>query len=324
MRGLWLATFLLAGCFGPAGEPADGPAGQAPDMPLTWTMHDDAPSARTEVATAAIGERLYVLGGFTGGITATPAMIYYDAAIDAWATAAMYPVPIHHTATASLDGKLYAFGGYNAVPFRATSASFVYDPGSDTWSPVADLPLARGAHRAVALDDGILIAGGVGPDGGYLASTVFYDPVTDQYTPRAPMQTAREHFAMARVGDDVYAATGRVGDFSTNMASAEVYDPARDAWTPIADASIPRGGGSGDSLHGLFVVVGGEFTGGTNPEVEAYDPDTGTWRRLPDLPTPRHGLGTGVIDGRLYVVMGGPEPNLEVSAVVESLGPQER
>jgi hypothetical protein len=44
-----------------------------------------------------------------------------------------------------------------------------------------------------------------------------------------------------------------------------------------------------------------------------------TTTTLPGLTVPRHGLGAAFVDGRAYVVLGGPRPGLTVSAVVEML-----
>jgi hypothetical protein len=53
--------------------------------------------------------------------------------------------------------------------------------------------------------------------------------------------------------------------------------------------------------------------------VFAFDTRTRRWSALPDLPTPRHGLGVVSFGGTVYVIGGGPEPGLHVSAANESL-----
>jgi hypothetical protein len=66
--------------------------------------------------------------------------------------------------------------------------------------------------------------------------------------------------------------------------------------------------------------VGGEDLspgGSTYPQHEVYDPATDSWQPGPPLPTPRHGLAAQVVGGRLYVIGGGPTPNLSVSSAVE-------
>ena len=46
---------------------------------------------------------------------------------------------------------------------------------------------------------------------------------------------------------------------------------------------------------------------------EVFDVAAATWSIGPLLERGRHGLGSGVIDGRLYVVSGGTNPDLSLS-----------
>jgi hypothetical protein len=64
-------------------------------------------------------------------------------------------------------------------------------------------------------------------------------------------------------------------------------------------------------------LVGGEGPNGTFGNVECV----GTTRvtTLPGLGVPRHGLGAAVIGGVAYVVLGGPQPGLTSSDVIEAL-----
>jgi hypothetical protein len=77
-------------------------------------------------------------------------------------------------------------------------------------------------------------------------------------------------------------------------------------------------------LGGEIHVVGGENLapgGSTYPQHEVYDVASDSWRPAPDLPTARHGLTAQTIDGRIYVIGGGPTPNLSVSDIVEVYEP---
>jgi hypothetical protein len=58
---------------------------------------------------------------------------------------------------------------------------------------------------------------------------------------------------------------------------------------------------------------------GTLAKAFAFDVRTRRWSALPDLPSPRHGLGVVAFGGTVYVIGGGPEPGLHVSAANESL-----
>ena len=80
-----------------------------------------------------------------------------------------------------------------------------------------------------------------------------------------------------------------------------------------------RGGTGAAALLGVVVSVGGEEPDGTIAEVLAYRVAARRWIRLDDLPTPRHGIGVAAVGGRVFVIGGGPEPGLTVSAANEAL-----
>ena len=55
-------------------------------------------------------------------------------------------------------------------------------------------------------------------------------------------------------------------------------------------------------------VFGGEAVAGTFNENEAYHPASNSWTAQTPMPTARHGLGSAVVDGRIFVLSGGPTP----------------
>jgi N-acetylneuraminic acid mutarotase len=61
-------------------------------------------------------------------------------------------------------------------------------------------------------------------------------------------------------------------------------------------------------VEGKIYVFGGEGSGGTFNQNEAYDPVGDRWQGMAPLPTARHGLGSAVVQGRIYVISGGPSP----------------
>lgn len=183
---------------------------------------------------------------------------------------------------------------------------------------VASLPVARGAGGAAVVGDRIVLAGGVGPDGGLIAQVDVYDPDNDTWSQGPELPTPRDHLAVAAVGDTVVAANGRMQSFASNTERVEVWNTSRDAWERGADAPTARGGLDGTAWNGSLVVAGGEESGGTFDEVEAYDPG-GNWSRLPPMPTARHGLCVARMADGVHTVTGGLEPGFAVSDVHEVL-----
>src|SRR5437764_15153771 len=57
-----------------------------------WTIGTPMPSARTEIAVAEVGGKIYVVGGFRG----ERELEVYDASADRWSRGASIPRALHH------------------------------------------------------------------------------------------------------------------------------------------------------------------------------------------------------------------------------------
>src|SRR5262245_27977494 len=73
-----------------------------------WTIGTPIPSARTEIAVAEVGRKIYVVGDFRG----ERELEIYDSSADRWSRGAPIPRALHHAAAVGLNGKLYVIGGF--------------------------------------------------------------------------------------------------------------------------------------------------------------------------------------------------------------------
>jgi hypothetical protein len=122
-----------------------------------WTAGTSMPSARTEVAVAEVGGKIYVVGGFGG----ERELEIYDSAADRWSRGASIPRALHHAAAVGWQDKLYVVGGF-VEDWTPTDDVHEYDPASDRWRRLAALPTPRGALAAAVLGGKIHAVGGIG------------------------------------------------------------------------------------------------------------------------------------------------------------------
>lgn len=281
----------------------------------TWNAGAPLPEPRTEVAAAALGQRIVVVGGFLASGANSRRVDAYDTRRDTWERLPDLPVSVDHAAAASWRGRVVVVGGYGAdrQPLRA---AFLFD--GTRWRNLPRPPEERAAAAAAATADGrVLMVGGRKRDG--LATTALsLDLRTLRWrTVRGPRP--REHLSATALGGRVYAIGGRLAGYDTNLAAVERYDAARNRWTRLPDLPDPRGGTGATAIAGRIVSVGGESPEGTTKSVWVLPRQAQRWLRLPDLPTPRHGLGVVALGGRVWVIAGGPKPGLTVSGAVEFL-----
>jgi len=277
--------------------------------PGSWVTLAPMPSARQELATAALNGKIYVIGGFENSVSSNTVAVY-DPATNTWASAQPIPVPNDHNSAAVAAGKLYSFGGHS-------QAAFVYEPVSNTWSAVAPMNSLHDATPAVGvINDKIYVAGGVNPAGMSTQGVEVYDPAANTWTNVASMRVARNHLAGGVSNGKFYAVGGRG---STDAPTAlEVYDPQTNAWSTLADMPTGRSGIAAGVVNGELYVFGGETPNRVHGQVEAYNPSSNTWRSLPSMPTPRHGIWASVIGRTIYLPGGATEPAFAATDVNEA------
>jgi N-acetylneuraminic acid mutarotase len=279
-----------------------------------WRTLKAAPNQRTEVAAAALGDKIYVIGGFVPPGRTVGVVEVYDTVTDSWARGPDLPVAVNHAMAASLDGVVYVMGGYTGQTGLSEPTDRAFALRSGRWEALPPMPEVRAAAGAAAIGGTIFVAGGVGPDG-LAEQMLVFDPSAATWAVAPGPPTPREHLGVATDGNRLFVTGGR----PPNTDVLEAFDPATRRWERLPDMPTARGGlAAAGTDNGLIVAVGGEAEE-TFPQAEAYDTAGGTWLRLAGLPTPRHGLGVVAVGNTVYVLAGGPRPGFAFSGANEAL-----
>ncbi len=315
------------------------------DLDAGWQRRDPMPVPRNHLAGAALGGRVYAIGGQFGNDEEAQnrAEVHrYDPAADRWTRVADLPAGRGHTTASALAdrGRLLVLGGTENgnVASRQVTA---YDPELDAWTRLPDLPAGRKTPVAARIGERI-----VSSTGGGTASVETWTmtlPHRWEELPDAPVALAE--VATAVVGGtllvfgsgdsrtlahdlgrrtwstraarplpgDHHAAEvldGRVylvGGLGEGQGEVQVYDPAANTWSAAAD--LPWDGGSVSTavIGGLLYAAGGIVDGATTRSAAVYDPETGAWTSLPQMPAGRNHAAAGT-DGRRFFVIGGRGP----------------
>jgi N-acetylneuraminic acid mutarotase len=153
----------------------------------SWTMKAPVPLARNEVALAAVGEKVHVIGGSVKGVAGT----YhdeYDPATDRWRGRAPLPYGLDHIGTAVLNGKIYTVGGFTASVHKDAQPHVLeYDPAADKWRSLSPLKTGLGSVAVAVLDGKIHAVGGRTVSGETVTTHQVYDPASDNWSERAKL-----------------------------------------------------------------------------------------------------------------------------------------
>jgi N-acetylneuraminic acid mutarotase len=167
------------------GRPPAGNAFEVYDISdNAWTVLPDLPQAfpeRNHLAAAAIAGKIYVAGGrYNGGSVGDPrtdSLDIFDPATNMWSAGMRMPRVRGGLNGVAANGCFFTWGGEGSgigEPNDVYPDHDVYNPRTDTWTSLPDLPTPiHGVTGAVFLGGLIYMPGGGTSSGGSSGSTIF-------------------------------------------------------------------------------------------------------------------------------------------------------
>ena len=265
-----------------------------------WTARGPSYPVRGDVAEAVLYGFAYVIGG-TGTLEDGRRVYRYDLRTGERERVADLPISLDHAMAATLNDRIYVFGGFAFA--QASARVFSLGANDFSWTEHSLMPQGRAAGGAVALNGRIWLVGGLGGNGSWITDVWSWDGSGRWSTGLARIPTPRDHLAVGTYRGSICAAGGTGGD-----RAFECYEPVRDEWTRRPDLRSPVIGGRAAEAAGWFWVIGAFV------HVFAVD----HWHFGPRPPAMRAGHALVVVDGTLYLI----ENGLAAYAQVETLHPE--
>ena len=266
---------------------------------------------------SGFGARLiYVMGGFDGN-TKLSTVDLYDPQNASWKQLASMMGPRSAPGCVSIEGKLYAAGGFGAAGAQVLDTAEVYDPQTDGWQFLAKMSTARYGFGLAAVGGKIYAIGGW--DGSLaLESVEAYDPQLGAWALVASMSGKRAYHASVVLDGKIYVMGGADEDHVV-LDTVEAYDPQADSWQRVA--SMPRGlfNHAAAAMGGKIYVTGGYGQEGVLHSVYVYDPQADAWTQLASMGNVRRVHTSAVVGGKLYVFggVGASNENLSTAEVYD-------
>ena len=223
-----------------------------------------------------------------------------------WLIKSPMPTSRSGAAVATVDGKIYVIGGYNAEGYLIQFAiNERYDPQTDKWEEMAPMPQARSGAVAAVVDGKIYVIGGLDKDNNLLSQNERYNPKTNIWEVLSPMPTPRAAPAIGVVDKKIYVIGGGGNPYIYEISAAnEEYDPYTNKWTAKKFLSSPRWRPAFSVFDDKIYVIGGWGENGTTGLNERYDPETDEWETLAPMPTSRTAATAQLVDKKIYVIGG--------------------
>jgi N-acetylneuraminic acid mutarotase len=227
-----------------------------------WSRETQLPGgALNAPAAAAIGSKLYVIGGFVGESNIPTARVrVFDTASKKWTEAAPLPAPRGGHAAVVLDGRIHVLGGGNDMSTLATHS--IYDPAANAWSNAAALPRSEGSPAAVVLDGKIYAIGGRSGFDDY-GDTFVYDAQSNSWS-RGPHLPPRGTAGAAVWRGSIYVFGGE--SQRTGRVLSDVYRlaPGASGWQKVGRMPKARSYARAVVYRGRIYVVGGSTVAGAS------------------------------------------------------------
>ncbi len=210
------------------------------------TPHKSMPHGRDNMAGAAIGSNLYIVGGVIDGVP-TNEVLVYDTQSDEWSQIAPYPgaprvQPVVVAQNAAEEKRLYLFGGFDTQTKSVMTDGWAYSPREKRWMPLESSPesVAGGVGFAVGVHS-IVAGGGVDKDRFEYGLSISSDSVRKHYMTQEP--------SWYQFGDELYA-----------------YNTIVNRWSKLASMPAARAGATIVEGDGEWFMVMGETKPGVRSD----------------------------------------------------------
>lgn len=295
---------------------------RAPIDPVTgslgpWTAACELTSSASHGIGAVWLESLnvaYLIGGYVDGqgVTAEvrrsrlPAECHPNGY---WRSAAPKPDAAQQTSAVEVDGMVYVLGDHNYS--AENNRLYRYDPATDGWERLANIPTGRGLGAAAAVNGTIYYFGGNNCFSNcWLTTAEAYDIASNQWSALPPIPGEPRGMLSAVAYNGRIFVMGGVNSYTLPTYSYNyVFDPATNSWSEATPLPRPRAGHAAVLLNRKIYVIGGSyryshFSSWSIPEIDVYDPDSDTWSVVPDAAVLRSECTAVAAGDRIYV-MGG-------------------
>lgn len=262
-----------------------------------WDAMPAMSYARFAPAVVAVGNKIYVMGGWDGVGAVSNIVEVFDIETNTWERRANMHTATVYAAAVAVGNAIHVMGGYNGITYL--NRHQVYNTITNTWSLAANLPQSRSGSKAALVSGQIFLVGGF--NGSALNTNQAYDPFTNAWTEKAAMPTARTDFALASFEGGFYA----IGGWDQLVLNTnEFYNAATNAWFTHYPSITYRSASSASVVNNKVYLIGGGDEYSYQTLTEEYDPLTNSWKTKSYLPSPRSYFGTAVVDDKIYLVGG--------------------
>jgi hypothetical protein len=149
----------------------------------------------------AVGQRLFLFGGFTTSPVPVSQVHVYEIANNTWnLNGPSLPSPRANMGSGVIGGLIYLVGGNDTSPGSAAQQTWAFNPGSGTYTVLANLPTPQARSGSAVSAGKLYVISGHNQSGALVNLNYEYTPATNSWVSRAPIPIAVNQPGSTAVG----------------------------------------------------------------------------------------------------------------------------
>lgn len=240
-----------------------------------WRTATTSDMPRVESATAQVGDRLIVFGGFvTADLRASARVDAFDLVTETWTKQPALPVVLTHANAASLESEVWLAGGFTGDhPGPASAMVWRFDLTGGSWRSGPELPTVRAAGLLAAHADTLHYIGGFGAQRKFSFGDHWtLEPGQETWAPAPPLPRARGHASGATVGETIFLIGGSEEHDPNpiDLKWVDLYDTRTRLWKqgPNLPFGLSHNEGATIVYDGGILIAGGRSLPSGRPTLD--------------------------------------------------------
>ena len=224
------------------------------------------------------------------------------------------PLDYEYYGMTAHNSQLVLVGGRHHSTYKKTNKLSVWDTEHSVWThPYPPMTIPSSGSSVISYDRFIIVVGGEGEDGKYLARVHVLDTTNRQWYQTTPLPKPCVHLTSCDIGNIVYLLGGWIRDgmrpneqvFSVSLdklvsnALSPLTGATPSPWSTLEDLPVKLS--TALALQGSLLAFGGLDIS----TIRAYQPSSKSWVKVGDLPREQWMCGCAILPNGELLVAGG-------------------
>ncbi len=263
----------------------------------TWSSAAAYPTNNVGNGLVTIGSNIYCFSGYNGIYTSASHKFNGTT----WSSIANLPGNRYQPALVTDGTYAYIIAGSDETN-AVRNTVYRYNPTTNTYSNMANIPVAVGIATAAILNNKIYVFGGCNSPACnvFVNNVQVYDIATNTWSAGPNFPNVTSNMGAVTIGSYIYLGSSSVNETKTYRFDGTTYDDAA-----IADLPAGRSVYAYVNYNNNFVMLGGVISNVVTNTAISWNSTTNTWSSLPNLLNATCKIGAAAVLGSSIYIAGG-------------------